>query len=687
MVVVLVTVLDMLPGIVIMALQPQQLFFASGGPGDQPVTSNSSATQCGGSSFSSKEVSVIMRDAFPKKDGLPSFNLATNLIGVFQAVGQILAGLIFPRLSDKFGRKPFMLVFTGFGAIVYLAMFYITTEGRSYWGYCSAFIVSGFLAGMATLTNAYFTDLYESEEERNKWSAITMSFAGVMASIGAVVAIPFKEVGLFHACWLGVGCEAVGFLLLMMYVPESLHGSVQKAVLGRDKKKSLSEPLVGNNEQSNEMTTLATQPGEESAKHEKSPEEQSRDTKRLKWVLFGSIIDSLGSNGFFYALGTVMILRFPCSASDFTTYMALLIVAFSVGAMFATPLMSKCGYGFPTFLGNITACAFQIVLAFAKTDDLFIVMNFVGFAFSVQSMLTTNPMIMKLAPQHELGTWLGYNAVIESATQQFGPMLLAAWYEAFYTGSTTIFDATRNVLLLCAALSFVSTLMAIPTVCWFPPEKKSRVSVNDEYKIEDYEIPEDGTASNIPAAVLDQINEKRILEGLPALSIRFGSYAKDQEEGLSKISTQGHEDFVYSLKRMKEFLQQMKDEPEATKEEVNMYCREMTNWIARPAEKIQEERQDFANWLCDYIEDAGYQWTSAPAFYKAVVMNAFPPIGRIDLEPEETRQEALRAMFHRYEQFAHMHLKMEKAADHDMASYAAARASHSGWAPRKPGRF
>ena len=75
-------------------------------------------------------------------------------------------------------------------------------------------------------------------------------------------------------------------------------------------------------------------------------------------------------------------------------------------------------------------------------------------------------MIMKFAPQDELGTWLGINASIENATSQFGTFIFAAVYEAFvaidkanaedmgltyeeYVGKG-LQEAGRNIMITCA---------------------------------------------------------------------------------------------------------------------------------------------------------------------------------------------------------------------------------------------
>jgi len=46
---------------------------------------------------------------------------------------------------------------------------------------------------------------------------------------------------------------------------------------------------------------------------------------------------------------------------------------------------------------------------------------------------------------------------------------------------------------------------------------------------------------------------------------------------------------------------------------------------------MQAEKTKLGMWLADYFEDAGYEsWQSYPELYKAMLMNAFPPVDTID---------------------------------------------------------
>ena len=44
-----------------------------------------------------------------------------------------------------------------------------------------------------------------------------------------------------------------------------------------------------------------------------------------------------------------------------------------------------------------------------------------------------------------------------------------------------------------------------------------------------------------------------------------------------------------------------------------------------------KERAEFGQWMADYLDDAGYSsWIQYPDIYKALIMNAFPPLEELD---------------------------------------------------------
>jgi MFS family permease len=84
------------------------------------------------------------------------------------------------------------------GALIYVAMYYVATTTRSYWGFVGMMLVQGFMAGSQSIAIIYYTDIYSKETDRNNWSGIMMSVMILLATLGALVGGSFKKVGLFH---------------------------------------------------------------------------------------------------------------------------------------------------------------------------------------------------------------------------------------------------------------------------------------------------------------------------------------------------------------------------------------------------------------------------------------------------------------------------------------------------------
>ena len=46
-------------------------------------------------------------------------------------------------------------------------------------------------------------------------------------------------------------------------------------------------------------------------------------------------------------------------------------------------------------------------------------------------------------------------------------------------------------------------------------------------------------------------------------------------------------------------------------------------------------------WIADYLDDAGYEtWEAVPYLYKAMIMNAFPPIDPLDEKRADIKDRA-----------------------------------------------
>ena len=102
--------------------------------------------------------------------------LATFILGLY-AWGQFLSTTVWGRLSDRFGRKPVLIVTNGGTALAYLLMAF----APNVWVLAAARALSGFMGGLAPAM-AYVADVTPPEKR-----AQGMGWVGAAMSLGFVV--------------------------------------------------------------------------------------------------------------------------------------------------------------------------------------------------------------------------------------------------------------------------------------------------------------------------------------------------------------------------------------------------------------------------------------------------------------------------------------------------------------------
>eukprot|EP00947_MAST-08B_sp_MAST-8B-sp1_P003580 g3580.t1 len=610
-------------------------------------------------SASNDLMSCYMRYTYDPDGTGTVFNNCTN-IGTFSILMNIMS--LFSAGGNIYGRKPFMIANMLVGCAGAIFTFFVCYSFKSFWGFMiSQFLVSGVFGGSAALVNVYFSDIYSSQEDRNTWSTMAGVAMMLVTSVGFPIGSAFKSIGLFHGFFLVAGMQGLGLLILITMIPESRH-PVPKVDLDLAKKKK-------------DDDATPDPPDDPAAKDQKSAEPRKGYKKILAFIMIGALIDALGSEGFMFAGGVVMQTRFPCTISIYPTIMGALVAFIIAGYLLATPIMTYCGYGVSTVIGNVGAGVFQLLLANASTEGLFVALYFIGFAVSIQSNVTTIPMIMALAPEKEIGFWIGVNGAIGNVNSAGGGMILAFIFESF-RGDTSVApwvaaqNATSNIMYVCMSISFLATAFAFPTMVWFPPKKQPTKPV---MAAKDYPPFEEGAVANLPVRVLFEINEERMKQNLPIAPMRFGDFSNDIGN-LEQIKEMAHDDFIFLQKMLKGELKKLKSAHGVlTADQQHEEEREVAAWKAlelKPDDEKDADRLDMAHWLADYLESAGYMWNAAPAFYKAVFMNAFPPVGRADLVPPgPDRLAAQRNSLVRFMEFMNMNIKIEKT-NNNLASLA-----------------
>lgn len=174
--------------------------------------------------------------------------LVIGLLGTANALAQFIAAPFIGRLSDRFGRKPLLLLgtFAGFGCFLMLGL------AQSLWVIFLSRVLNGFLGGNVALAQAYITDV---TDEKNR--AKSLGLLGAAFGIGFVVG---PALGGFLSRW-GYGVPAlaasalslVNFIWILAALPESLSGErkaalamkPRPAVTARALLEALRRPLVG----------------------------------------------------------------------------------------------------------------------------------------------------------------------------------------------------------------------------------------------------------------------------------------------------------------------------------------------------------------------------------------------------------------------------------------------------------
>ena len=148
------------------------------------------------------------------------FNASPFLIGLLvasNALAQIIGIPIIGRLSDRFGRRPLILVGTAAGAVSFL----ILGLARSLPMLFAARILDGLLGGNVALAQAYITDITEEKNRARSLGIIGAAF-GIGFSFGPALGGFLSRWGYGVPSLAAAGLSLVNFIWVLAALPESL---------------------------------------------------------------------------------------------------------------------------------------------------------------------------------------------------------------------------------------------------------------------------------------------------------------------------------------------------------------------------------------------------------------------------------------------------------------------------------
>ena len=138
------------------------------------------------------------------------------IISVY-ALMQFIGAPILGSLSDRFGRRPIILIATAGSAIDYVIMAW----APSYAWLFVARMIAGFTGGVLSTANAYIADVTPPEKRAGAFGLLGAAF-GIGFVIGPAAGGLLGSIDLHLPFWVAAGCSTVNWLWGFFVLPESL---------------------------------------------------------------------------------------------------------------------------------------------------------------------------------------------------------------------------------------------------------------------------------------------------------------------------------------------------------------------------------------------------------------------------------------------------------------------------------
>ena len=332
----------------------------------------------------------------------------TGLLIAVYALMQLIGAPILGRLSDRYGRRPILLV-SVFGTFL---GFLLLGVANALWILFAARILDGITGGNLSVAQAYISDVTDAKNRAKGLGLIGAAF-GVGFIIGPVTGGILSQYGYNVPAFVAAGLAFINFILIYAWLPESLTKEKMEQ-LGEQKKPSVTLDAL--------VTAL------------KRPFTGSLLITRFFFSLAFAIFQTIFS---LYALA-----KFNLTARDtgfVLTYVGVLSVfvqGFLVGRLtnrfredhlitFAVALMAVSLLGWA-----LAPSVFWLLVVLTPTS----------ISGGILNTLLSSTLTKAVAPQ-EIGGILGLSASVESSTRIIAPILGGALLEKVGTWSPGAFGA------------------------------------------------------------------------------------------------------------------------------------------------------------------------------------------------------------------------------------------------------
>ena len=146
-----------------------------------------------------------------------------GLLGTVNALGQLIAAPIIGRLSDRYGRRPLLILALSGTVLGFLLLGF----ANSLWMIFLSRAVDGIFGGDTALARAYITDISEPEDRAKRLGLIGAAF-GLGFIIGPVMGGVLSLAGLNVPALVAAGLAFINLVAIIIWLPESLPPSERR---------------------------------------------------------------------------------------------------------------------------------------------------------------------------------------------------------------------------------------------------------------------------------------------------------------------------------------------------------------------------------------------------------------------------------------------------------------------------
>ena len=163
--------------------------------------------------------------------------VTTGLLVASYAAAQLFGAPLLGRFSDRYGRRPILLV-SILGTFI---GFLLLGFARALWVLFASRMIDGFTGGNLNVAQAYITDVTDAKSRAKGLGMIGAAF-GLGFIIGPVTGGLLSHWGYAVPAFAAAGMALINLLLVALWLPESL--SAEKRTLHSEKKPMISLPAM-----------------------------------------------------------------------------------------------------------------------------------------------------------------------------------------------------------------------------------------------------------------------------------------------------------------------------------------------------------------------------------------------------------------------------------------------------------